>query len=324
MASRVPSRFFVRHGRAWLVAASVMLIVMGAGCRHRRSALRPVYMTPAPAVVAPASPCPAGSPCDGGAGLGAPAPAYSEGDIPAAAPSLQPSPRPGSAGTAIEEPQLEPATRISPPTSTAPSSAPDLVPSGGGSVPRETRRSTPAPTSTRRATYRSRVAGFVNDANDLFQPPKADRRWQYVVLHHSATSQGGYAEIDHEHRERLGTDGCGYHFVIGNGTGSPDGQIEVARRWSEQKAGAHCRDASTSAMVDYGVGICLVGDFDQSAPTPRQIEAAQALVAYLQDRYAIPADHIGVHGKFTRSATVCPGKNFPTQLVLGEAAEHIH
>ncbi len=109
----------------------------------------------------------------------------------------------------------------------------------------------------------------MNDPGDLFQPPKADRGWRYIVIHHSASASGSYASIDRQHRSRLGTDGCGYHFVIGNGSDSPDGQIEVTRRWAEQKAGAHCRDATTSDVNDYGIGICLVGDFDQGAPTPR-------------------------------------------------------
>src|SRR5262249_43225647 len=73
------------------------------------------------------------------------------------------------------------------------------------------------------------IAG--NGAKELFYPDKADRPWRYIVLHHSASAVGNYDEIDREHRKQLGYDGCGYHFVIGNGNGSGDGQIEVARRW---------------------------------------------------------------------------------------------
>ena len=40
--------------------------------------------------------------------------------------------------------------------------------------------------------------------------------------------------IDHWHRDR-GFDELGYHFVIGNGTNSGDGQIEVGPRWTKQK-----------------------------------------------------------------------------------------
>ena len=70
--------------------------------------------------------------------------------------------------------------------------------------------------------------------------------------------------------------------MIGNGNGSADGQIEVAQRWNNQKQGVHCRNARTHDVDEYGIGICLVGDLDKQPPTPRQIAATQALVAYLE------------------------------------------
>ncbi len=157
----------------------------------------------------------------------------------------------------------------------------------------------------------------MTDPNDLFQPPKADRPWKYVVVHHSATDKGGLDEIDREHRKVLGFEGCGYHFVIGNGTDSPDGQIEIADRWFNQKHGVHCRNGKTSDVNEYGIGICLVGNFDQTEPTPKQIAAARALVAYLSDRYQIKSDHVGSHDQFADGPTACPGKNFPSEAIFG-------
>ena len=102
------------------------------------------------------------------------------------------------------------------------------------------------------------------------------------MLHHSATADGQLRRRSTGAPQALGWDGCGYHFVIGNGTGSPDGQIEVAQRWSNQKHGVHCRNGKNPDVNEYGIGICLVGDLDETPPTPRQIAAAQALVAYLE------------------------------------------
>ena len=129
------------------------------------------------------------------------------------------------------------------------------------------RRATTAK-SVRRASLSERLRPFVDEssANELIYPNKADRPWRYIVLHHSASASGNYDQIDGEHRKILGIDGCGYHFVIGNGTGSGDGQIEVAQRWNNQKQGAHCRNARTHDVDEYGIGICLVGDFDQQPP----------------------------------------------------------
>jgi N-acetyl-anhydromuramyl-L-alanine amidase AmpD len=171
----------------------------------------------------------------------------------------------------------------------------------------------------RQAGLRQSVQPYVNDPDDLFSPPKADRPWKYVVLHHSSKPSGNYGEIDREHRKVLGWDGCGYHFVIGNGNGSPDGQIEVARRWSEQKNGVHCRNGKTPEINEYGIGICLIGDLDDAPPTAKQIAAARALVAYLSERYQIPSARVETHAHLANSPTICPGKYFPSEQILASS-----
>jgi hypothetical protein len=316
-----------RTTRTALLATMVMASLPLAGCKHHRMAMRPSYTivqeapvggpTAAPTFVEPPLDCPPDqAPCPpGGAGStrATPGPAFDEGGVPASAPALTPAP--SAAPTRIEpaaprgapagEPGLDPAT-----------AEPGLPPlEAPASSRRDAQR--PAAAAARPSSSRTRLAAFVNDPNDLFEPPRADRTWRYIVLHHSAHERGGYGSIDREHRARLGTDGCGYHFVVGNGTESPDGQIEVARRWSDQKAGAHCRDARTADVNDYGIGICLVGDLDSAGPSTRQLEAARELVAYLRERYDIPAENIGSHAQLAASPTACPGKNFPLQAVVG-------
>jgi N-acetyl-anhydromuramyl-L-alanine amidase AmpD len=176
------------------------------------------------------------------------------------------------------------------------------------------------PTRLRRVSLREELLPYTNNPDDLFSPPKADRPWKYVVLHHSASPTGNYDAIDREHRKRLGWEGCGYHFVIGNGSESPDGQIEVAQRWTEQKHGIHCRNGKNPDVSEYGIGICLVGNLDDKPPTPRQVAAARALVAYLGSRYNIPAKQIGTHAQLASNPTACPGKHFPTGAILGSTS----
>jgi N-acetyl-anhydromuramyl-L-alanine amidase AmpD len=242
--------------------------------------------------------------------------------VPSAVPGPAPSGPAGSTGS--EEPSLlQPVAPGSGPSSGGASGGnPQAAP--GVSVPRlqppgtsQTFRRRTVSTSLDRASLREQLIPYTNNPDDLFAPPKADRPWKYVVLHHSATAAGSYGAIDQEHRKRLGWEGCGYHFVIGNGTGSPDGQIEVSQRWSDQKHGIHCRNGKNPDVSEYGIGICLVGNLDDTPPTPRQIAAAQRLVTYLGARYRIPADHIGTHAQLSSSPTACPGKYFPTQAVLG-------
>jgi len=170
----------------------------------------------------------------------------------------------------------------------------------------------------KRASVRQRLEPYFGEqaSDDLFFPEKADRPWKYIVLHQSATEAGNYDEIDAEHRRILGFDGCGYHFIIGNGNGSGDGQIEVAQRWVNQKHGVHCQNARKAEIDEYGIGICLIGDFEKAPPTPRQIAAARSLVAYLSQRYRIEDDRIETHAHLAATPTVCPGGLFPNASVF--------
>jgi len=137
-------------------------------------------------------------------------------------------------------------------------------------------------------------------------PTAPSRRWDWIVIHHSATPVGGAARFGREHMAK-GWDELGYHFVIGNGTDTPVGQIEVGSRWPKQKQGAHCKTPD-NRFNESGIGICLVGNFDTAKPSDAQLKATAKLVAYLMKTYHIPADHIIGHGD--AKATDCPGKNF--------------
>jgi len=142
-------------------------------------------------------------------------------------------------------------------------------------------------------------------------PPAAiERKWTAIVIHHSATETGDAASFGREHEHR-GWEGVGYDFVIGNGTDSGDGEVEVTFRWKQQKTGAHCKTPDNWAN-ERAVGICLVGDFTNRPPTMRQMRSLERLVEFLQKRYGIRKSLIYGH-KDTPGAhvTECPGRYFP-------------
>ena len=112
------------------------------------------------------------------------------------------------------------------------------------------------------------------------------------------------ALFDKEHKAK-GWDGIGYHFVIGNGTSTGDGQIEMTARWPIQKWGAHAKTLD-NRYNEYGVGICLVGNFDQQRPTERQMKSLTTLVTYLMQNYRISPQN--VIGHRDTKATACPGR----------------
>ncbi|MDQ1271621.1 MAG: hypothetical protein QG591_251 [Planctomycetota bacterium] len=142
------------------------------------------------------------------------------------------------------------------------------------------------------------------------------RSWKYIVIHHSASASGCAAEFDRFHREKRGWEnGLGYHFVVGNGNGSGDGQIEIGNRWINQIDGAH---AGVKEYNHYGIGICLVGNFNNSYPTVSQMASLSTLVDYLQERCRIPSENIIMHRHFRE--TECPGRNFPYYKLLAKTA----
>ena len=137
------------------------------------------------------------------------------------------------------------------------------------------------------------------------------RPWKWIVIHHTATSFGNEAIVNRWHIDR-GFDEMGYHFLIGNGTNSGDGQVEVGSRWPKQKWGAHTKTPD-NRFNDFGIGICLVGNFDVTRPTAAQMRSLDKLVAFLMKTYHIPLDHVLGHGDC--KSTDCPGKNLSVATV---------
>jgi len=162
----------------------------------------------------------------------------------------------------------------------------------------------PSAEAARSAAAVPRTASWSEGAWDI---RGAQRPWRFIVLHHSATPRGSAAEFDRLHRAN-GWDELGYHFVIGNGTGSGDGEVEVGSRWPKQKHGAHCKVTGHPEYNDVGIGICLVGNFNETRPTEAQMAGLARLVRFLMTRYGIPRGRIFGHGQL--KPTDCPGRNF--------------
>jgi len=138
----------------------------------------------------------------------------------------------------------------------------------------------------------------------------SENQWKYIVIHHSATVKGNATRFDYYHRKKRGWEyGLAYHFVIGNGSFSGDGEIEVANRWKKQIHGAHTANMNCNRVA---IGICLVGDFENGGnPTNKQFESLVNLVQYLSRRYNIPLANVLLHNQVHQKGTACPGKNFP-------------
>ena len=108
--------------------------------------------------------------------------------------------------------------------------------------------------------------------------------------------------------------GLAYHFVIGNGSGMRDGEIQPSERWREQLDGGHLRSEEQNKIA---LGICLVGNFDDHKPTEKQMQSLNALVRALMKRCNVPASRVKTHQQINIVRTECPGSKFPSKSFLG-------
>jgi N-acetylmuramoyl-L-alanine amidase len=148
-------------------------------------------------------------------------------------------------------------------------------------------------------------------------------RWNAIVIHHSGAPAGDAASIARMHGAE-GLAGLGYHFVIGNGQGMPDGFVEVGPRWNRQLPGAHVAStrrfdgavpAARSGLTPdelnlHAIGICLVGNGDRREFTDRQIDELASLVRRMQRTLGIPAERVFLHSDVASISS--PGRFFPT------------
>ncbi len=164
---------------------------------------------------------------------------------------------------------------------------------------------------SRSVSYRYLTSSVI-DA--IRRAPVKRRRWQFIVVHNSGTRQGNARVFDYYHRHvRRMQNGLAYHFVIGNGTSTGDGQIEIGDRWRRQINGGHVH---SDYLNNISLGICLVGDFNRDQPTRAQLDACEELIRYLRDRCGktergpIPVKpHRDINPP--RWPTDCPGDAFP-------------
>lgn len=132
--------------------------------------------------------------------------------------------------------------------------------------------------------------------------------WERIVVHHSGLKHGNAEKYDAGHRRRGMQNGLAYHFVIGNGIDSGDGEIEVGPRWHRQLLGGHVKSYRINLTA---IGICLVGNFDETYPSRRQIEAFTQLMDWLRGDIIPDARHFAGHRELKGEHTICPGKHFP-------------
>lgn len=132
--------------------------------------------------------------------------------------------------------------------------------------------------------------------------PLRAEHWKYIYVHQSLTAGGDAMSLGQ------GPAGLADHFVIGNGDGCADGEVQIGRRWSQQLPAGVV--AGTQGIKPDCISVCLVGDFNRSRPTPTQQARLVQLVNALQRQLVISANHVILIAKPTASSASM-GIHFP-------------
>ncbi len=162
-----------------------------------------------------------------------------------------------------------------------------------------------------RPTFQRALSGPLSEDEVRWKvgAPRSRSVWRTITLHHSATKKGSAKAFHREHtRRRMG--GLFYHFVIGNGTSTGDGALEVGFRWQKQ----------VKANRPYDIQVCLVGDFNTQEVSESQFSTTATLVKMLMHDYGVPLSGVRKHEDIKGKHTACPGTNFPFDRLLSEVA----
>jgi N-acetylmuramoyl-L-alanine amidase len=143
------------------------------------------------------------------------------------------------------------------------------------------------------------------DAIFQTEVPSNNTAWKYIYIHHSRSTTSNTNNITQSNGE------LGDHFVIGNGDGLADGEVQMGQRWEEQQSAA---PPTRATKIDPAcISICLIGDFDSAHPTPTQLRRLSQLVNAIQAHYRIPLNSVALGDQSESVAGI--GRYFPVTAV---------
>jgi hypothetical protein len=107
--------------------------------------------------------------------------------------------------------------------------------------------------------------------------PQMPNRWNSVEIYFSGT-HGGNADTLAEANRLSSAADLNCHFIVCNGVGAGDGEIESTERWQAQQS---VRAEHSSKASDRTIRICLVGNGTSAMLTDYQLRRLEILVESL-------------------------------------------
>jgi len=138
-----------------------------------------------------------------------------------------------------------------------------------------------------------------------FGQMKDRKKTDLIVVHHSATEAGSVEAFRRYHVEINKWADIGYHYVITNGNGGPDGKLHTGRL--AEKVGAHAPGRN-----ERSIAICLVGT---DKFTPAQKETLIDTIIVVCNHYKIFPSTRTIEGHHEK----CPGDGCNLGDVIKEA-----
>jgi hypothetical protein len=113
---------------------------------------------------------------------------------------------------------------------------------------------------------------------------QAAGRWECVEVYYSGTKAGDLDQLA-SLSGLASSDDINCHFVICNGLGGSDGQIQTTEKWQKQWSVIPDHSWYGSSKT---IRICLVADGKNVKPTNAQIKRTEALIEMLSAKNNIP------------------------------------
>ena len=124
---------------------------------------------------------------------------------------------------------------------------------------------------------------------------QSSERWKRIEIFYSSTRVGNIEWISalsgHSDPSELA---C--HFVICNGRGGDDGEIQTTEKWQRQLS---VTPEHNWGNEDETIRVCVIADKQSSHPTDYQVKRVDALVSTLARRFTIQTQSIHYPGDMT-------------------------